>query len=230
MRYVLNVKEGYDIIVDTREKSNVRKILDSYGIKYKLETLHVGDYEIRTPDGNVTIERKSVTDFIQSLMSGRLEEQMRHLAILKCPMLLLTGNYGEYRRFAKNSSFTADQMIGAIASCITKYGLRSVIWIEGEHSQPHSQGLALAIKLMKKISEGKLDNIPDRKLKNREGKPQRELVHLTCGVPSNVAEELLKTFKSPLKIFLAKDEDLLKVRGMGKSRIQKMRSLLGDLN
>lgn len=220
---------NYDIIVDTREKPNVRKILDSYGIKYKLETLHIGDYEIRTPDGNVTLERKSISDFIGSLMSGRLEEQMRHLANLKCPMLLLTGDYREYRRYAKSSAFTADQMIGAIASCIVKYGLRSVIWIEGEHSQPHSQGLALAIKIMKKISEDKLDNIPDRKLKNREGKPQRELVHLILGIPSNVAQELLDKFGSVRKILDAKDEQLLQVKGMGKSRLLKMHQLLDSM-
>lgn len=219
-----------DIIVDSREKDNVRKVLDAYGIKYKLEALPTGDFEVRTPEGDVTVERKTVSDFIGSLMSGRLEEQMRRLALKNCPMLLITGSFSEYQKYAKGSKFTQDQMIGAISSCVVKYGLRSVIWIQSVQSQPHSVGIAMTSKLLIKMKEGKLDQIPDRKLKPSDGNEQRELVHLICGVPSNVAQSLLDYFGSPRAIINASEEDLLKVKGMGKTRILKMRKLLGDIN
>jgi len=218
--------DNYTLTVDTREKENVRKILDSYGIKYTLATLQTGDYEIATPDGTVTLERKQMTDFIGSLMSGRLEEQMRRLSEKKCPMLLLTGSFDEYRRYAKTTRFTADQVVGAVASLIVKYGLRCVIWV-GKDMQPHAAGLALAVKIMKKVAEGKIDEIPPRRLKPRDdASDHEELVHLICGVPINTSKELLKTFKTVRGVMDAKDDDLLQVHGMGHTRIAKMRKLL----
>lgn len=218
-----------DIIVDSREKESIRKILDSYGVSYKIETLITGDYEVRTKEGDVTVERKTVTDFIGSLMSGRLEQQMRRLSEKNCPMLLITGSFNDYLKYAKDSHFTQDQMIGAIASCIVKYGLRSVIWIQRSDSNPHHTGLGLLSKLLMKMKEGKLDKIPDRRLKARDGNEQRQLIGLICGVPSNVSQKLLDYFGSPKAILMAEDEDLLKVKGMGKTRVLKMRKLLGDL-
>lgn len=223
------VHEQYPLVVDSREQSNVTAILDSYGIKYTRAMLPTGDFEITTPEGEVTLERKTMTDFIGSLMTGRLEEQMRRLALKPCPMLLLTGSFEDYRRYAKTTKFTADQVVGAVASCIVKYGLRGVFWVQKEHNDPHSTGISLACKIIRKVSEGKLDQIPDRKLKDTKIYPQRELIGLICGVPSPVSEALLTHFGCVRAILDAKDEDLLKVKGMGETRIKKMRKLLGDI-
>lgn len=200
-----------------------------HGIKYRLEALSCGDYEVRTPEGDVTIERKTVPDLVSSIMSGRLEDQMRRLSQKNCPMLLITGSFMDYKKYAKRSRFTQDQMIGAIASCVVKYGLRSVIWIQNIGSNANAIGLNLATKLLVKTAEGKLDRIPDRRLKNRDGNQQRELVGLLCGVPSNISEELLSVFKTPRAVINASEEDLLKVKGIGKTRVKRMKSLLGDL-
>ena len=144
-------------------------------------------------------------------------------------MLLLTGSFDEYRRYAKTTRFTADQVVGAVASLIVKYGLRCVVWV-GKDTQPHAAGIALATKIMKKVAEGKIDDIPPRKLKPRDGSTaQEELIHLICGIPINVSKELLKTFKNVRGVLDAKDEALLQVHGMGHTRIQKMRKLLGDI-
>ena len=221
--------DNIDLIVDSREKESIRRILDSYGVSYKIEALITGDYEIRTKEGDVTVERKTVTDFIGSLMGGRLEAQMRRLAEKNCPMLLITGSFNDYLKYAKDSKFTQDQMIGAIASCIVKYGLRSVIWIQNSDSNPHHTGLGLLSKLLMKMKQGKLDKIPDRRLKAKDGNVQRELIGLICGVPTNVAQALLTHFKTPRNVINAEDKALLEVKGMGKTRILKMRKLLGDL-
>ena len=222
--------KNYKLVVDTREQESVTKMLDKLGIIYSRATLETGDYQMFTEDGiEVTMERKTVPDLIGSLMSGRLEEQMRRLAEKPCPILLVTGSFKDYKRFAPFSKFTMEQLQGAIASCVVKYGLRCVIWVQGVDDHPNSTGLGIALKVLKKISEGKLDKIPPRRLKRSGNLVQVEIIHILFGIPVNVAELMLKQVGNVRKILNAKDEELLKVRGMGKARVIKMRKLLGDI-
>jgi len=222
--------DNYELTVDSREQSNVTKMLDKLGIKYKRESLLTGDYQMTDKDGTkVTMERKTVPDLVGSLMSGRLEEQMRRLANEACPMLLITGSFSEYKKFARFSKFTVGQLHGAIASCIVKYGLRCVIWVESASDHPHSTGLGIGCKILAKVSEGKLDQIPARKIKRRGNTDQIEVIHILFGIPVNVADEMMKKFGTIRNILDCNDEDLMSVKGMGKSRVSKMRKLLGDL-
>ncbi|GLH07493.1 DNA repair endonuclease XPF [Gryllus bimaculatus] len=81
-------KKESRIIVDMREfRSELPALIYKRGIEIEPITLHVGDY-ILTPE--ICVERKSVSDLIGSLNSGRLYTQavamMRHYAK---PMLLI---------------------------------------------------------------------------------------------------------------------------------------------
>lgn len=222
--------KNYKLIVDSREQDNVTKMLDKLEIKYTRATLETGDYQMFTEEGiEITMERKTVPDLVGSLMSGRLEEQMRRLAEKPCPMLLVTGSYKDYKKFAPFSKFTVDQLHGSIASCVVKYGLRSVIWIQSASDHPHSNGLGIGLKILKKISEGKLDKIPPRRLKRSGNLVQIEIIHILFGIPVNVAEIMLKEIGNIRKILNATDEELLGVKGMGSARVLKMRKLLGDI-
>ncbi|XP_014486735.1 PREDICTED: DNA repair endonuclease XPF [Dinoponera quadriceps] len=105
----------HKVIVDMREfRSELPAILYTRGIKIEPVTLVVGDY-ILTPE--ICVERKSVSDLIGSLLSGRLYNQAvamtRHYAK---PMLLIEfdqnkpfsfqGNY-YVSRDLKNTEITA---------------------------------------------------------------------------------------------------------------------------
>lgn len=220
----------YKLIVDSREQDNVTKMLDQLGIVYDRATLLTGDYQMITSDGiEVTMERKTVPDLIGSLMSGRLEEQMRRLADKPCPILLVTGSFKDYKKYAKFSKFTVEQLQGAIASCVVKYGLRCVIWVQSVSDHPNATGLGIGCKVLAKIAEGKLDKIPPRRLKRNGNVAQVEIIHILFGIPVNVAEIMLQEIGNIRKILNATDDDLLKVKGMGKSRVLKMRKILGDI-
>jgi len=214
----------YELIVDSREQDNVRKVLDKEGIVYKIEALETGDFQIRVPEGEITVERKQMTDFIGSLMSGRLEEQLRRLSEHAVPGLVITGSFSDYSRYAKHKYFTEDHVIGAVASCVVKFGLRFVIWVQSEKDNPHSAGIKLTTKILKKISEGKIDKIPDRKLKRfKTDEPALDVIRMMCGISGETAKRLLKDFGCIKGIINASDEDLLKVKGMGRTRIAKLR-------
>jgi len=62
------------IIVDSREKqSNIPKLLSELEVQYSIATLDVGDYIIGE---EICVERKTISDYISSLISGRLHNEL----------------------------------------------------------------------------------------------------------------------------------------------------------
>ena len=213
------------IVVDSREKETQKIFLKDAGVEFTVKALPCGDYTADAGNGRVTIERKAISDFMGSLLSGRLEDQLRRLSKEPVPMLLITGSWKDVERYYRRGSITEEHLIGAIASAIVRFGLRSVIWIQVDHSVPHNDGLLIATKVLKKVAEGKLDEIQDRRIK-RTDNPHREVVKLLLNIPSPVAENLLKKFGTIRNIINAPDQDLLLVSGIGPSRLERIRFML----
>ncbi len=63
------------ILVDHRERGQIHKIKDVHD---EIELIHLplGDYLIPSKDGSVLVERKSVRDFLSSIRSNRLWDQL----------------------------------------------------------------------------------------------------------------------------------------------------------
>ncbi|KAG2213458.1 hypothetical protein INT47_009132 [Mucor saturninus] len=98
------------VTVDMREfRSSLPPILYAEGMKIEPFTLQVGDY-ILSPD--MCVERKSISDLIQSFASGRLITQCEIMALhYKTPILLI--------EFDQNKSFSLqalEEMKGNISS------------------------------------------------------------------------------------------------------------------
>ena len=75
------------IIVDMREtRSSLPNMIDKSGIAVNLVTISVGDY-ILSP--NVCVERKSVSDLIGSLISGRMFSQVENMLRYYSTVILL---------------------------------------------------------------------------------------------------------------------------------------------
>ena len=217
-----------EIIVDSREKKKQQNLLRNQGLEFTVKALPCGDYAALCDDGKVTIERKAISDFLQSLLSGRLEDQLKRLAHEPVPILLVTGSFKEVQKFYKKSKITEEHVHGAIASAVVRFGLRSVFWIHDGYADCHDDGLIIATKILKKIAEGKLDQIKDRRIKRTEN-PQREVVKLLLNVPTDVAQNLLDRFATVRCIINANDEELLKVPGIGSSRLQRIRFMLDNV-
>ncbi len=217
------------IIIDSREKVHIRKVLSKAGIVYGVEAMKVGDYKAVTPSGTVTIERKTMSDLFSSIMDGRFETQMAKLSQENLPILLITGDFKELYRFYKSTARINEQTVhGIIASALVRYGLRSVIWIQAIDGDPHKDGLILAGKVLKKIAEGKLDQIPDRRIETKT-KPQEELLKHILNIPKNVAINLLSKFGSVRGVLNAQDDQLKQVKGVGPARLKRMKTMLDEI-
>ncbi|CAO3594824.1 unnamed protein product [Absidia cylindrospora] len=98
----LRLPSTQTVIVDMREfRSSLPPIMYSKGIKIIPCTLQVGDY-ILAPD--ICVERKSISDLIQSLNSGRLYSQCESMKMhYKTPILLI--------EFDQNKSFSLQNVL-----------------------------------------------------------------------------------------------------------------------
>ena len=65
-------------------------------------------------------------------------------------------------------------------------------------------------------------------MKLDETHPQADAVRMMCGIPMDTAIRLIKTFGSLRAIMDSSDESLMSVKGMGHTRIDRLRMLTGE--
>ncbi|MEM4625420.1 MAG: ERCC4 domain-containing protein, partial [Candidatus Pacearchaeota archaeon] len=76
------------IFIDNREKNSlVPSELINLGLEIEFKQLEVGDYLI----GNTVIERKTINDFLSSMINKRMISQIENLKINENPLLILEG-------------------------------------------------------------------------------------------------------------------------------------------
>ena len=79
------------IIIDKRERNNVVKLLENSGLDLEFESLQVGDFIL---SNDVCVERKTIKDFVSSLIDKRLFNQATDLKNnFQKPLFILEGNF-----------------------------------------------------------------------------------------------------------------------------------------
>ena len=69
------------IFIDNQEApSDIMAVLDGMGVTYELCALKYGDFHITGENGLVVIERKTAADYLGSLVSGHLSDQLTRLS------------------------------------------------------------------------------------------------------------------------------------------------------
>ncbi len=203
--------EKFEIICDNRETSSpVVRILSLMGVNLKLEQLTVADYLISDRAG---IERKSAKDFNDSIMDGRLFNELIELKNnFKRPILILEGDPFLISNINENALY------GTITSIILNLGI-----IVYKTKDPKDTAMFLYQLAKKEQTESK------SKINLRFEKAPIELSHLleyiVAGIPgvnSLRAKNLLIEFKTLQKIFMADIPDLTKVDNIGKKIAQEI--------
>jgi len=182
----------------------------------KIETLPIGDIESE----KAIVEHKTLSDFISSMVNGRLDSQLARLSVQpKHVWLVIDGVPSECEpNFSMSINWKA--VLGAIASASVRYGV-SVLWLPELR-----QAMYVAVRVCEKADAGKM-GVP-RKMKP----PMKSLntavnvVSRALQVPTSVAKELLVQHQSPRTVFSLKKEDFLKIRGIGSIRAARIVALL----
>ena len=205
------------VVVDTRENQNIVKHLEDFGAIVELKQLLVGDYICSE---RVGIEKKTISDFLGSIVNQRIFTQIADLKqSYERPVLMIEGN-PEVLNFERNvhpnairgvlSSIAIDYSIPIMWTANTKESAGMIHWIAKREQDD-----------MKKEIQIRAKTTPFSDANHQE--------FIVAGLPtvSNIlSRRLLKKFKTVKKVFSAKQEQLMKIDGIGEEKAKKIWEML----
>jgi len=187
------------IIVDTREPKKfhvIGHVVDSIWVDYIVEGEH----------GKYSIERKTFSDFANSLNSGRIWEQLERLKQLRddegyTPILAIHGN--PYP-LLKSKRLNEARLMGFIAHCI-EHGIQTIML-------PNEAGFIMLLYRLNDRVEGKHKTKYKRPSKiKKTGRDIRhevkDILMAFQGIGDTTATKLLEHYGSLHKVFNADDLD-----------------------
>ena len=196
-------KEKRKIIVDYREKNSlVISDLISLGIEVKFQNLKIGDYIA----GNVVIERKTVSDFISSMINKRLLNQIEELKQYENKLLIIEGiDKRELYNDENGTGVNANAIRGFLLSITLRHKIPVIFTKNSEDTAKY-----ISILLNKKEKEMSLN----AKKKSRNRKEQLQfIIEGFPGIGPKTAKKLLQEFKTIKNIINAPEEELRKLIG-----------------
>ncbi|MFH1591188.1 MAG: DEAD/DEAH box helicase [archaeon] len=210
-------KDKPKVIIDPREKGNpVVKELVEQGAEITLEVLDAADYLLSS---RVAVEFKTVSDFVDSMLDGRLMEQLKRLKELyERPIIIIEGTEDMYsvRNIHPNA------LRGLLSTIVVSYGIPLV----QTKTTKDTVGLMMVIAKREQEERGKAFH-PHASLKPKSmAEMQEYIVSSLPGVGPNLAKPLLRHFGSVAKIVLASADELQAVEKIGKKKAAAIREML----
>jgi len=219
---MLNYK--VDVVVDSREASikikkskTVTEYLRELGLKVQIQPLPCGDYFLTAKDKKkcVLIERKTVTDFANSIRTGRLWSQLQVLTLAKEDFEVILLLEGWIKLLEKFTKWKPQAILRLIETVQTKFGIPIVY-------SPSWQWTALYIKTKAEA----LGRPEEKKVYpiRHEKKPMdihERILYVAEGlVGPTIARRLLEEFGTLKNIANASRVELMRVEGIGKERAE----------
>ncbi|PIN81764.1 DEAD/DEAH box helicase [Candidatus Woesearchaeota archaeon CG10_big_fil_rev_8_21_14_0_10_32_9] len=207
-------EENCIIKVDYREKGSfVMKELLNMNVKLDLVSLEIGDYQLSE---HVVVEFKTVKDFVDSIIDGRLLSQARELKKYYQPLIIIEGDEDIYaqRRIHPNA------IRGMIAALIINLRI-PVLYTK------NPKDTAALLKLIAE-REQKSEK-PDYQMHSVKPFSDNELLEYVVssfpGIGSKLAKPLLKKFGSIKKLVNSSEEELKEVDLIGEIKAKKLKEL-----
>jgi Fanconi anemia group M protein len=213
-------EEVFVVAIDYREKNSlIVKELMNKNIKLELKKLDVGDYLL---SNRVAIEYKRVPDFVDSIIDGRLLQQVKYLRqYYERPLIVVEGTEDLYSLRRINP--TAIQ--GMLATITISYGVPII------YTKNAKETISLFGVIIKRESEREQDNggkeftmHPSKPMSLKE--QQEYLVSALPGIGLTLAKPLLKHFRSVSNVFSASLEELQTIDLIGKKKAQDIRNVV----
>jgi ERCC4-type nuclease len=205
------------VLVDSRERNaDLICSMELLGASLEFKAINVGDYVL---SDRICIERKTVSDFESSLISGRLFDQVKRLKdSYEFPILVLEGDPDMFR--LKSSVIN-----GAIAKLYVRYGINAIFTYGPENTAE------IIVRIAKQEQEGE-DREPSPKGGARahtKAQFQEYVIGNIPGVGPKIARALLGHFGSIKGIANADEKELTSVAKVGKKKAALIHGTLTDM-
>ena len=210
-----------EIVVDQRELDSAiaRDLSTREGMATRLETLAVGDYVV---SDRVAIERKTVSDFLDTLTGGdrsifeQVGDLSRHYAR---PVVLIEGD-GLY----EERNVHPDAIRGALASLTVDFGV-SVLRTEDESD---TADLLAVLAGREQTTRDRAVSVHGEKSSKTLAEQQEYVVGAIADIGPVTARSLLEHFGSVEAVMTAREDDLLDVGGVGEVTADRIRDVVGS--
>lgn len=208
------VGQGPTIYYDLREQSGgLVRHLHALGARLEARQLDVGDFIL---SDRVAVERKTTADFVDSLVDGRLFDQVKQLRAYPRPFLVVEGaslhghrNVSPEALWAAMSSITVDFGIPVIQ---TRDGLETARFLHATAKREQERdGRKMALRQAKP---------PEL------GEAQRYVIEGLPGISSVLARRLLRHFGTAADVLAAPVAALARVEGIGPGKAEEIRRVL----
>ncbi len=205
------------VYVDSREReSGVAGMLKEHGCTVVERQLETGDY---IPGKEIVIERKAVSDFLLSIVDGRLSKQLINMAeSYERPLVIVEGN--------KDKLFERNIHPNAIIGMLTSIALNYRVPILFTDSARETAKYIYVIAKREQASKGTDVRLRIGRKGLKLGEQQRFVVESLPLVGPKMAKSLLKKFGSVKGIVNAQSKELQEVENMGQKKAKLVRQVL----
>jgi DNA excision repair protein ERCC-4 len=207
----------FRVIADERERpSGIPELLRLFGLQVEYRMLDVGDY-IVSPE--CAVERKQERDFLKSLYSGRLFDQVHRLCeVYNRPVLVVESEMPTIaKQMTKPRAFW-----GTLTTLTFQYGLNIFFTAEAQQTAD----FIYILTTHKYFAKPKGPFI-QKKLKTVSlEKAQLSLVSNLPSIGPKLADRALKRFGTVRKVFNASIAEFSSVDGIGRKKSEKISALL----
>lgn len=202
------------IIIDKREKQSlVLTELISKNAKTELEVLEIGDYLI----GDTIIERKTLSDFISSMLNKRLLKQLKEMKKYPKRILLLENFHYNYEDIPINENALRGMLLS-----ISNDFQTPIIYTENQEDTAK-----YLITLAKRKEKTKIESsLRQSRTPLTEKEHKQFILEGFPGIGPTLAKKLLSQFSSLSEIFNTPKEKLQEIERFTGDKVDKFKSLL----
>jgi Fanconi anemia group M protein len=205
------------IVADYREKgSGVIRELSKQDIDVELKTLDVADYVLSE---DAAVEYKTVQDFVDSVVDGRLLDQVKSLRQYKKPLVIIEGNDDMYAK----RKIHPNAIRGMLLTIMLNYNIGVLQTRSAHETAAFMKHLA---KREQEESESTYQYHSSKPLTLEER--QEYVVAAMPGVGNKIAKPLLEHFGTIKALVNASVEELKEVELIGEKKAEQLRELFDE--
>lgn len=204
------------IYVDVRERNT--DILGVLREKARIEIrqLPVGDFIL---SDRIVVERKTINDFLQSIIDKRLLSQAEELSRnFEIPLMIIEGDRDMYSL----RDIHPNAIRGALASLSIDFGISIIPTINEEDTA----NTLLVIAKREQFPEDREIALRGEKKPPTIEEKQKYIVESLPNVSAVLARRLLEKFSTVRNIMNASKKELMKVEGIGKDKAERIYEVL----